>query len=243
MSAGNTDPDSVDVYAFDAWEVTGTADGQQHYQPVIDKADVNSFKPLAGTEDSTSEVSASSLQEIIVAQGRMTEAIDALARRIDAMQQKLDSRPAPVANAGGDYSQQLKEISAAVSRLTGQHPSEAHSGSMSAEELEQQSVQYLVKMMTRLSADVNGITVRLDSLATRVNKNIAAVSNRLGEVFTLSARTEKAISEGAANKRRLNFAGVAKWLGGLLGCLVVFVVVDRWRRGRTGVGGRGRKMI
>lgn len=242
LSAGNTDPDSVDIYAFDAWEVTGAADGQQHSQPVIDKSDTTSFKPLAGTEDSSEEVRVGSLQEIIAAQSRMTDAIDALARRIDAMQQKIDSRPAAAAGSG-DYSRQLQEISAAVSRLTGQHPSQAQSGSMSAEELEQQSVQYLVKMMTRLSADVNGITVRLDGLATRVNKNIAAVSSRLGEVFTLTARTEKWLVEGPGNKRGLNFARAGKWLGGLLGCLVVFVAVDRVRKSRSGSGGRGRKMI
>lgn len=240
LSGGNTDPDSVDVYAFDAWEVTGTADGQQHSQPVIDKVDATSFKPLAGTEDSNEEAGASNLQEIIAAQTRMTEAIDALARRIDALQNKLD-RPA-AAGSSGDYSQQLKEISSAVSRLTGRNPSDAQNG-LSAEEIEQQSVQYLVKMMTRLSADVNGISVRLDSLATRVNKNIGALMNRIGEVFTVTARTEKVFSDTASKKRGLNFVGAAKWLGGLVGCLVVFVVVDRWRRNRSGSGGRGRKMI
>jgi hypothetical protein len=242
LSAGNTDPDSVDVYAFDAWEVTGAADGQQHSQPVIDKVDATSFKPLAGTEESSEEASVGNLQEIIAAQTRMTEAIDALARRIDALQSKLD-RPSSAGSASsGTDSQQLKDIAAALSRLTGETPAGGQSGS-TAEEIEQQSVQYLVKMMTRLSADVNGISVRLDSLATRVNKNIGALMNRIGEVFTVTARTEKVFADTSAKKRSLNFVGAAKWTAGLVGCLVVFVGVDRWRRNRSGSGGRGRKMI
>jgi len=240
LSAGNTDPDSVDVYAFDAWEVTGAADGQQHSQPVIDKVDATSFKPLAGTEESGEEASVGNLQEIIAAQMRMTEAIDALARRIDVLQSKLD-RPSSAISSGSD-SQQLKDIAAALSRLTGETPAGSQSGA-TAEEIEQQSVQYLVKMMTRLSADVNGISVRLDSLATRVNKNIGALMNRITEVFTVAARTEKVFADTSAKKRGLNFVGAAKWTGGLVGCLVVFVGVDRWRRNRSGSGGRGRKMI
>jgi hypothetical protein len=253
LSSGNTDPDSVDVYAFDAWEVTGKADGQQHSQPVIDQRDLSSFKPLAGTEDSVQEISATSLQEVITAQTRLTEAIDALARRIDAMQSSLD---VGLKNGGGsvvsdDHAKQLKDISNAVSRLTGQ--SELQSGGMTAEELEQQSVQYIVKMITRLSADVNGISVRLDSLTTRVNKNIATIMNRIGEVFTLASRADKAMfsenskfkpkSVGGAGGTR-SLGSILKWLGGLVGCLVVLVVADRWRRGRmSGAGGRGRKMI
>jgi hypothetical protein len=56
MASGNTEPDSVDIYAFDAWEVVGKADGKGNGQIPPPVAPVSGSAPLAGTTEQSSDV-------------------------------------------------------------------------------------------------------------------------------------------------------------------------------------------
>jgi hypothetical protein len=58
LASGNTEPDSVDVYAFESWEVTGKADKTgQTKQPSVNQGKEGDSAPLAGTLDDLDDVS------------------------------------------------------------------------------------------------------------------------------------------------------------------------------------------
>lgn len=56
LASGNTEPDSIDIYAFDAWEVVGKGDGSGGSQVPPPVAKVSGTAPLAGTTDESGDV-------------------------------------------------------------------------------------------------------------------------------------------------------------------------------------------
>lgn len=57
LASGNTEPDSVDIYAFDTWEVVGKADGKTNAQVPPPVVPISGNTPLAGTTEQSSDVS------------------------------------------------------------------------------------------------------------------------------------------------------------------------------------------
>ncbi|GAA6026718.1 hypothetical protein JCM8202_002034, partial [Rhodotorula sphaerocarpa] len=79
LASANTEPDTVDVYAMDVFELK--ADGQpvdDHQEPV----DPRDSAPLEGTSADATE---SLAHEIFLSQTKMIESIDDLARRVESM--------------------------------------------------------------------------------------------------------------------------------------------------------------
>ena len=251
LASGNTEPDAVDIYAFDAWEVTGKADknavpdAEQHPPPVV--VETQNSAPLAGTEVEASEESSSMLQEVLMAQSRTTEALDALSRRMDALTGQMGSGGAQGQGQQGDsdlsgrasgLSAQLSGIQQALDRLTGP----AAPDGRTAEELEHASIAYLVTTLQQTLAEAKGLTIRMDNYNTRSGSTLSQLLARISDVH-------KALHQQAADQREAREAtslvgiAVKAFLGlGGLGTLVVLgLAANNWRKDRS--GGRGKKMI
>jgi len=56
LASGNTEPDAVDIYAFDAWEVSGKSKDGNAAQAAPPVATEGSTAPLAGTTESGDQV-------------------------------------------------------------------------------------------------------------------------------------------------------------------------------------------
>ena len=256
LASGNTEPDSVDIYAFDAWEVVGKPSGdkaaQQMPPPVFTANSAKGGKALAGTEE-LGDDPASMLQEIIASQLRMTAAIDALARQVD----KLSAAASPDSekrSTGRDLSSssaanQLKNIENSLAALSGSR-TKADGKGLTAEEIEQQSVQYIVGQLNRLSADVKGANIRFDNFAQRVNKNIGTITNRIGEVFALTNKYigEQDMAKIASGRGLIGglkgFGQALIWIVVAAGAIVLAMAGRIWYRSREGGSGfRGKKLI
>lgn len=170
------------------------------------------------------------LAEIISTQSRMIEAIDALTRRLDGLSGSIGSGTLEKREDSG-LTGQLSSIQAALGQL--------QSGP------QQQSIQAIIDMVTRLNADVKAANIRFDNFSARVNKNIGTITNRIGEVFTMTSRF------AGEQDRNRGLAGNLKGLGQIViyaaGGTVVIVLgiaANKWRLSRSGGGGgRGKKMI
>ncbi|BGP48211.1 hypothetical protein JCM10450v2_004083 [Rhodotorula kratochvilovae] len=84
LASGNTEPDAIDVYAMDVFEILpdGTVD-PAHPVKTDEPVEVFDAEPLEGTSDEAAPILA---HEIFVSQARMVEAIDDLARKVESVQ-------------------------------------------------------------------------------------------------------------------------------------------------------------
>lgn len=245
LASGNTEPDSVDVYAFDAWEVvSGGATvrggaGGVHPPPIVAGGE-NTRTPLAGTS-SDGDDPASMLHEVLMAQSRMTEALDALSRRMDG-----------VVSGTGAGSSGLESLQAQMNSVQATLANLAGTGQLKKREGEPDVVDLVKQLMTSLEkqhADINALTVRLDGLTVRVNKNLGTISARVSEVFAVVNGHVKSMAKEKELQGSLGYllgrlVKAASWLGalGLAGALILFA--RNWIRNRSGGGGgRGKKMI
>lgn len=78
LSGGNTEPDTVDVYALDAFEVVKDGEVAGDNMP----ADRRNARPLEGTLD---DADVSFAHELFLSQAKMMQAIDDLSERIDVL--------------------------------------------------------------------------------------------------------------------------------------------------------------
>jgi hypothetical protein len=170
------------------------------------------------------------LAEIIASQMRMTEAIDALTRRLDTLSGSIGSSGNLKRDDSG-LNSQLGSIQASVAQLV--------SGP------QQQSIQAIIDMVTRLNADVKAANIRFDNFSARVNKNIGTMTNRIGEVFTLTSRFAGERERGKGWGSSLKGMGqVVVYAVGGTGVAVLGLAANKWRQSRSGGSGfRGKKLI
>lgn len=252
LAGGNTEPDSIDVYAFDAWEVTGRADKKaapnQAPPPVFRSH--GETEPLAGTDSIVTPVDPMSmLAEVMISQNRMTEAIDALTRRVETMssashvssQQGGNSEASNVAR-DASFNSQLENIQRQLSSLAG------GAADRSAEELEQASISYLVTTLQQTLADVKGLAIRMDNHNSRLTSHLVSLSTRLADLVQLintqADERRKIASTTSVFSGFASSAGKIVLLVGGIGLTGIAGLAGRkWWRNRDGSGFRGKKMI
>ena len=169
------------------------------------------------------------LAEIIATQTRMTEAIDALTRRLDTLSGSIGSSSNQKRDDSG-LSGQLSSIQTSLSQLL--------SGP------QQQSIQAIIDMVTRMNADVKAANIRFDNFSARMNKNIGTITNRVGEVFSMTSRfaTEQDRRKGSG----FSLAGMGQivlFAAGGTGVVVLGLAANKWRLSRSSGGVRGKKLI
>ncbi|KAM0752451.1 concanavalin A-like lectin/glucanase [Meredithblackwellia eburnea MCA 4105] len=99
LASGNAEPDSVDVYAMDVFEVVKVKEGTAP-PPATSDEPPEERQPhiLEGTvEDAVSSLA----HEIFLSQARMVEAIDALARRVETLARHMGQGRGPVRQREG----------------------------------------------------------------------------------------------------------------------------------------------
>lgn len=171
------------------------------------------------------------LAEIISTQTRMVEAIDALTRRLDTLSGSVvSSSDGNMKRDDAGLSSQLNNIQASLGQLL--------SGP------QQKSIQSIIDMITRLNADVQATNVRFDNFSARVNKNIGTITNRIGEVFTMTSRFAGEQDQGKGLTGNLKGLGqIVMYAAGGTVFVVLGLAANKWRLSRSGGGGRGKKMI
>ena len=180
------------------------------------------------------------LQEVLIAQARMSEAIDALARQVETSSPPQGS--SSVGSLESSVQGQLNAIQSVLASLTGVSKEDGSPG-MGAE---------LALTLDRMHADIKGLNIKVDNLSSRMNKNIATINSKMGEIITFAIRasTEKdnllsGIPAGSADVRGWASKALvfATWLGGIGIAAILSVILYRWRKTRAEGGGRGKKMI
>ncbi|KAK4702502.1 hypothetical protein P7C70_g3723, partial [Phenoliferia sp. Uapishka_3] len=256
LASGNAEPDSVDVYAMDVFEVLKIQDGSS--APATDEpAELRQKQPLEGTSDdavspqkSTSNLcqaidssfphqQVSSLaHEIFLSQARMVEAIDALARRVEYLSRNLGnakggSGAVPGASANAALMSRLTGIETRLSELAAREggaaapPPAAHSD-------DTDSVKHILQLQDRLMVELKAFGRKLDTASSQSIGSLATLSSRSAESLQLLQRAVSTLDESIAGSRY-------SWLWWAFGLGGVGSAVWYSRRNRD--GGYGKKMI
>jgi hypothetical protein len=174
-------------------------------------------------------------QELLAAQARMTEAIDALARRLDKV----------VSTGGGGndgrVQGQLNEMHTMMARLVdgrSSKPGETHPDALGP---------VVSAQLDKMQTDIKALNAKVDTLTTRTNKSLGSLSSRSGEIFTLVNKLLEGDAQKMAAATASKIGGqlwkAFVWIAGLGLVGVLGVLANNWRKNRSEGGGRGKKMI
>lgn len=173
-------------------------------------------------------------QEILAAQARMTEAIDALARRLDNVVSQGGS-------SDGRVQGQLNEMHTLMARLAdgrSSKPGEAQPDTLGP---------VVSAQLDKMQTDIKALNAKVDGLTSRMNKSLGTLSSRSGEIFTLVNRLLEGDAQKLAAAAASNIGSqlwtAFIWIAGLGIFGILGVLANNWRKNRSEGGGRGKKMI
>ncbi|GAA6006880.1 hypothetical protein JCM10207_009125 [Rhodosporidiobolus poonsookiae] len=246
LASGNTEPDSVDIYAMDVFEILNdkeVAQNEAAHGGVLDTEEPVE-KPASEPLEGTSEEGIPTLtHEIFLSQARMVEAIDALARKIESMSNTLSqlarsgglARGAPVVPAppsggsgsGGEASEyrlaaidrQLGDMTAMLGALRTENAAKGSEG---------ESLTHLLQLQDRLMEEVKGLGRKVDSAQGQSAASISTISLRTSELLGLLKSTATFLEQQYASSGL--FSGVlGKVFYALVG-VAVGIVFAAWRQ-------------
>ncbi|GAA5882441.1 hypothetical protein JCM16303_001734 [Sporobolomyces ruberrimus] len=204
LASGNTEPDTIDIYAMDVFEVLEAGDpgfGAGLEEPV----DTISDEPLEGTTD---EAIPTLTHEIFLSQAKMVEAIDALSRKVESLSHTVSAiaRGSPAGGSGEKGSggsgiaeprveameRHLQDLVSSVNGIkesgTGGAPNEQHS----------ESLTHLLQLQDRLMVELKSFGHKLDNSNSASSASLSTLTSRTAELLTTlkqaSTDIEKATS-------------------------------------------------
>ncbi|KAL8280013.1 hypothetical protein RQP46_007594 [Phenoliferia psychrophenolica] len=250
IASGNAEPDSVDVYAMDVFEVIKIKDdGSTIVPPTDEPVEDRTKHPLEGTSD---DAITSLAHEIFLSQARMVEAIDALARRVEYLSRSVGSGRVPPAgqvtgpgssnthlmNRLKDIETRLDEVAHNTARPGSPSHAEAAKGTheqaaAAAKQEDQDTITHILQLQDRLMVELKAFGRKLDTATGQSIGSLATLSSRSAESLQLLQRAVSSLDEAAAG--RLGWVWYGLGLVGVGGYVM-------WSRGRRD-GGYGKKMI
>ncbi|GAA5820470.1 hypothetical protein JCM11251_005638 [Rhodosporidiobolus azoricus] len=245
LASGSTEPDAVDVYAMDVFEILAP---DEPAGPTDEPAEPSPRdEALEGTSDD--EVPTLT-HEIFLSQARMVEAIDALARKIESLSNTVSSlarnsggagavpRPPPVAPATGgagagsipeqrlaSLDAQLADLVAMVSGIRADEQSRVHEG---------ESITHLLQLQDRLMEEVKSVARKVDGATGQHAASLSTLSSRSAEQLQLLKSTATYIDRQAGGFFSGELFGKLLW--GSVG-VAGGVVLAAWREKRRREGG------
>lgn len=172
LASGNTEPDAVDIYALDVFEVAkpGSAPSSSSEPPV----EAKHTGPLEGTSD---DAVGSLAQEIFLSQAKMMEAIDALTVRVESLARLVDGgavgggsgaggRQAAPAGTDPHLEHKLGLIETRLGELTAAsraHREEAAAAAAAPNQGDAESFKHLVQLQDRLMVELKSFGRKLDN--------------------------------------------------------------------------------
>ncbi|GAA5919760.1 hypothetical protein JCM6882_003758 [Rhodosporidiobolus microsporus] len=249
LASGSTEPDAVDVYAMDVFEVLAP---NEPSGPTDEPAEPNAGEEaLEGTSDD--EVPTLT-HEIFLSQARMVEAIDALARKIESLTNTVSQlarnsggagavppqRPPPVVPAGGAASipeqrlasldAQLADLTAMVSAIRADEQSRVHEG---------ESLTHLLQLQDRLMEEVKSVGRRVEGATGQHAASLSTLSSRSAEQLQLLKST---IDTQASGFFSSDLFGKLLWgAAGVAGGVILAAWKEKRRREGSDPWGPGGK--
>ncbi|BGP16210.1 hypothetical protein JCM10213_007067 [Rhodosporidiobolus nylandii] len=261
LASGGTEPDAVDVYAMDVFEVLPPSTSDDPAAPAAVDSDEpaepsgkEAAEPLEGTSD---EEIPTLTHELFLSQARIVEAIDALARRVEALGGLMERTARGLARAGGAagaaggaaggagagvpearlaaLTSQLDDLTGMLSSLRAEEAARAHEG---------ESLTHLLQLQERLMEEVKSVGRRVEGATGQHSASLSTLSSRSSELLTLSKSTAAYLESQFSSSFLSGFAGKILYA---LGGVGVGVVYAAWREKRRregdgfGFGGGGGK--
>ncbi|GAA5991265.1 hypothetical protein JCM11641_000405 [Rhodosporidiobolus odoratus] len=243
LASGSTEPDAVDVYAMDVFEILPPSDTGR----VVDTEEPP--EPESGTEEvlegTTDDEIPTLTHELFVSQARIVEAIDALARRVESLGGLMErvskgvaARPAQqAASASGSavagvseqrlasLDSQLADLVTMMSTLRTEDAARMRDG---------ENLAHVLQLQERLMEEIKSVGRRVEGSTGQHSASLSTLSSRSSELLSLSKSTlsylETQLSQsflsGAIGKLLYTLVGVA-----------VGVMVAAWREKRKRDGG------
>ncbi|KAI5481928.1 Legume-like lectin [Pseudohyphozyma bogoriensis] len=233
LAAGNAEPDAVDVYAMDVFEVVKIPEGGKAPATDEPKEPSRSAEPLEGTSDDASD---SLAHEIFLSQAKMVEAIDALSRRVELLTRSLRGTPGREGSVGAATNNpliisRLSSIETSIAELAGLAPRSAGGD----EKSEADTLKHLLQLQDRLMIELQSFGRKLDTANGQNTATLATLSSRSSESLALLQAATAALEKQAAKGNG--------WVNYVLSMIIVFGVATSWGRGRREGGWGSRKMI
>ncbi|GAA5894201.1 legume-like lectin family protein [Sporobolomyces salmoneus] len=228
LASGNTEPDTIDIYAMDVFEVLEAGDpgyGAGLEEPLEDLSE----EPLEGTTD---EAIPTLTHEIFLSQAKMVEAIDALSRKVESLTHTVSSmaRGSPDGSGrGGSVGSGIGEPRAAamekhlqdlVSTVNDLKESGAGSSSTGNEQ-HSESLTHLLQLQDRLMVELKAFGHKLDNSNSASSASLSTLTSRTSELLTL-------LKQASSDFEKATSIQWTKYLYGSLG-LVSGALLMRWR--------------
>ncbi|CEQ39471.1 SPOSA6832_01012, partial [Sporobolomyces salmonicolor] len=239
LASGNTEPDTIDVYAMDVFEVLEEGDPAAVAGTDEPPEQVQS-EPLEGTSD---DAIPTLTHEIFLSQARMMEAIDALARKVESLSHLVSqsarsggSAPAPPPVAGAPIipEERVAAIERHLQDLVFMASTNADANKRGDET---ESLTHLLQLQDRLMVELKAFGRKLDTSSGASSASLSTLSSR-------SAESLQILKQAAADLEKAASTPWAKWLWAL-GGIVFGSLVMQWRQGRrdSDPWSTSRKMI
>ncbi|GAA6060111.1 hypothetical protein JCM10212_003519 [Sporobolomyces blumeae] len=199
LASGNTEPDTIDIYAMDVFEVLEAGDpgfGQGTEEPV----EIFSDEPLEGTTD---DAIPTLTHEIFLSQAKMVEAIDALSRKVESLSHTVSqvargssSTGSSVPITSGSRSlthamdrssdhrveameKHLADLVASVNDI------KANGGGGATTEQHSESLTHLLQLQDRLMVELKSFGHKLDNSNSASTASLSTLTSRTSELLTL----------------------------------------------------------
>ncbi|GAA6016735.1 hypothetical protein JCM11491_000224 [Sporobolomyces phaffii] len=245
LASGNTEPDTIDIYAMDVFEVLEAGDpgfGAGLEEPV----EAPSAEPLEGTTD---EAIPTLTHEIFLSQAKMVEAIDALSRKVESLSHTVSAIARGSSSAGASpnsgssgsaigeprveaMERHLQELVSSVNGIK-----ESGSGGGTPNEQHSESLTHLLQLQDRLMVELKSFGHKLDNTNSASSASLSTLTARTAELLTL-------LKQASTDFEKATAIPWMKYVYGS-GGLVAGALLMRWREKarRDDVWGTTRKML
>ncbi|BGP24666.1 legume-like lectin [Rhodotorula toruloides] len=219
LASGNTEPDVVDVYAMDVFEILQDYDPKHHVETAEPPEDATPL-PLEGTSD---DAVSTLTHELFLSQAKMVEAIDDLARKVESVSNLVSELArhggagvgvgvgrGPPSSAGGGSEIPDARLSALESHL---RDLVAMGQARDHESFDQRDALTHVKQLSdRIWVEVQAVARKVDEGKAQHSATLSSLSTRLTD---LSSTLLSSLSSSTPYAPYI-YGGVGAVLGGLL---------------------------
>ncbi|KPV74695.1 uncharacterized protein RHOBADRAFT_53651 [Rhodotorula graminis WP1] len=240
LASGNTEPDVVDVYAMDVFEILPNGDADAAH-PVVTDEPVEEVlaEPLEGT---SSEAVPILTHEIFVSQARMVEAIDDLARKVESVQNvvsdlarrgsvnpfagivPLTSQVGGQGSADAASSAHLASLDARLSTILSTLQSRDASSQPGGLDVHDALVR-IQQLSDQVLLEVQSVAHKLDQSSTQSSASSSVLQAKTGELVNLARQAEERALELATK------GDWSKWLW-MVGGVGAGFALTRWKDSR-----------
>ncbi|KAK4048355.1 hypothetical protein OIV83_004877 [Microbotryomycetes sp. JL201] len=241
LASGYTEPDAVDIYALDVFEVVSSSDD-------YDDMDEPPESLAAILEGTSGDVTETLTHEIFISQAKMMDAIDGLSRKIDLLGRLVRAPLTAKAfsSSGGDDPQaktsphlriesRLDNIESALRSIRSTSPIGGGDTAAPAAREDREVLKHLLQQSERLLAEVTAFGRKLDTANGQSLASLATLSTRSTEILGFLRRAQDNVERAAKGKHN-----VWIWLGGVA-AVVAMLGAFLGRRRHAGGGWNDKK--